>query len=209
MTSLVQPRVWYDVFANFYDASLDGVYREHRRQTVQAMKIEPGMTVVDVGCGTGAFLPFLVEAVGPTGRVIGADISSGMLRKARARVARQGWANVTLMEIDARSSSKELAEKIGKIDRVVCFLSLSVIDTWSDVLRLWFDALSAGGLLAIADVHNPKPNLHARFVEWISRGTLTRKSWEPLQAMSSSFELAWQPSSWTLGGKFFVATGTR
>lgn len=202
-------RAWYDVFANFYDASLDGVYREHRHQTVRAMKIEPGMTVVDVGCGTGAFLPFLVEAVGPTGRVIGADASPGMLRKARARVARNGWSNVTLLEINDKTSPAEIASKLGEIDRVVCFLSLSVIDAWKDVLHLWFDALKPNGMLAIADVHNPKPGLHARFVELISRGTLSRKSWEPLQAQASSFELAWQVSSWTLGGKFFIATGTR
>ena len=90
---------------------------------------------------------------------------------------------------------------------MVCFLSLSVIDTWSDVLQLWFKTLKPGGMLAIADVHNPKPGLHARLVELISRGTLSRKSWEPLEAQASSFTLAWQVSSWTLGGQFFIATG--
>ena len=61
----------------------------------------------------------------------------------------------------------------------------------------------------IADVHNPKPNAHARLVELISRATLTRRSWEPLASRCSDFALEWQPSSWTLGGKFFVASGTK
>ena len=196
---------WYDAFANFYDASLDNTYREHRKQALAALAPEPGMTIVDVGCGTGASLPGLVEAVGPSGRVIGVDASPGMLRKAEARVRRNGWKNVQLREV----GSEHAPESLGRIDRVHCFLSLSVIDTWQDVLASWWQVLAPGGRFVIADVHNPKPGLYAKLVEVIASASLPRKSWEPLAERCQDFALAWQESSWSLGGKFFVASGSK
>ena len=196
---------WYDAFANFYDASLDSTYREHRKQALAALAPEPGMTIVDVGCGTGASLPVLVEAVGPTGRVVGVDASAGMLRKAEARVRRNGWQNVQLREV----GSEHAPAALGRIDRVHCFLSLSVIDTWREVLAGWWQALAPGGRFVIADVHNPAPGPYAKLVEVIASASLPRKSWEPLAERCQDFNLAWQPSSWSLGGKFFVASGTK
>jgi demethylmenaquinone methyltransferase/2-methoxy-6-polyprenyl-1,4-benzoquinol methylase len=199
---------WYDVFANFYDASLDGAYREHRQQALRALAPQPGMTIVDVGCGTGASLPVLVPAVGPSGRVVGVDASSGMLSKAQARVRRNGWPNVQLREV-GQTTPAAIAGELGTIQRVHCFLSLSVIDAWQDVLEAWWQVLEPGGRLVIADVHNPEPEPYAKLVELIANATLPRKSWEPLAQRSEGFALEWQQSSRLLGGKFFVASGTK
>ena len=46
-----------------------------------------GERVLEIGCGTGAFTVPLAEAVGETGVVVGADISSAMLTAARKRLA--------------------------------------------------------------------------------------------------------------------------
>lgn len=61
--------------------------------------LAPGGTVLDVGCGTGRALPPLRDAVGPTGRVIGIDLTPQMLAVAqiRALVSRAG-----LVVADAR-----------------------------------------------------------------------------------------------------------
>lgn len=200
---------WYDAFANFYDASLDGTYREHRQQALSALAPQPGMTIVDVGCGTGASLPVLVDAIGPTGRVIGVDASPGMLKKAEARVRRNGWQNVQLRQVGSDHTPEAIARELGRIDRVHCFLSLSVIDVWREVLEGWWQVLAPGGRFVIADVHNPAPGAYAKFVELIASASLPRKSWEPLAQRCSDFNLQWQESSWSLGGKFFVASGTK
>ena len=199
---------WYDAFASFYDAALDGTYRTHRQAALAALSLAPGMTVVDVGCGTGASFPLLTAAVGTQGRVVGVDASSGMLRKAAARVRRAGWQNVQLLEVGA-ADPQPWATRIGRIDRVQCFLSLSVIPDWERVLNDWLDALAPGGKLVIADVYNPTPGPYAKLVELTARADITRRSWEMLQARAADFELSWQPSSWALGGKFFIACGGR
>ena len=40
---------------------------QHPAEVVQALGVRPGDTVADIGAGEGYFLPYLAEAVGPTG----------------------------------------------------------------------------------------------------------------------------------------------
>ena len=69
-----------------------------QRMAIERLRLEPGETVVDVGCGTGLTFPLLASAVGPTGRIVGIELSPEMASQARERVAAQGWQNVSLIE---------------------------------------------------------------------------------------------------------------
>jgi SAM-dependent methyltransferase len=89
----------YDRIAGRYDLSTR-LLAPARRRAIEALRIEAGATVLDVACGTGLNLEPLQRAVGGRGRVIGVDISPGMLAVARARKERAGWANVDLLEAD-------------------------------------------------------------------------------------------------------------
>lgn len=51
---------------------------------VRAVGYPVGSTVADIGCGTGRALPYLREAVGPSGRVLGVDVTAEMLAEVRA-----------------------------------------------------------------------------------------------------------------------------
>ena len=75
-----------------------------RRRAVGLLALRAGETVLDVACGTGLSLSPLVEAVGPSGRVVGVEVSAEMLRQAQARVERSGWRNVTLIEAPAEEA---------------------------------------------------------------------------------------------------------
>ena len=67
-----------------------------RRHAIEALRLQPGETVLDAGCGTGWCLPMLSSGVSETGHVIGFEPSPDMLALARARVAGQTLANVML-----------------------------------------------------------------------------------------------------------------
>ena len=67
------------------------------RRNHRAMQVKPGMTVADIGTGTGYMLPHLSRAVGPKGKVFGEDIASDFLDRARARMATDKIANATLI----------------------------------------------------------------------------------------------------------------
>lgn len=72
-----------------------------RREAVRRLRLRPGDSVMDLGCGTGLNFPMLVKAVGPTGRVVGVDLSKDQLGQAAQRVDWAGWANVSLVQANA------------------------------------------------------------------------------------------------------------
>ena len=93
----------YAAWARVYDwfaratASVGGV----RAGCVRALDLDPGDTVVEFGCGPGVNVPALRAAVGPTGRVVGVDITGAMLDRARGLAGRRGWENVEFVRGDA------------------------------------------------------------------------------------------------------------
>jgi demethylmenaquinone methyltransferase/2-methoxy-6-polyprenyl-1,4-benzoquinol methylase len=63
---------------------------ERRAQAVglDLLRVQPGERVLELGCGAGGALIALARAVGPAGRVVGIDLSPGMIRQAAARLPR-------------------------------------------------------------------------------------------------------------------------
>ena len=99
----------YALGAPVYDV-LSGerpVYRVGRLAGINALRLSPGDTVVDLGCGTGLNFPLLMERIGPGGLLVGVDRSHEMLRVAHRRVVRRGWDNVRLVGADASTLSPE------------------------------------------------------------------------------------------------------
>ncbi len=96
----------YDRVAPAYDAAAWAFRplgaRRLQEQAVDLLDLHPGDTVVDLGCGTGVNLPALANAVGEHGHVVGVDLSSGMLVRARRRADRHRLSQVTLHRADIR-----------------------------------------------------------------------------------------------------------
>jgi ubiquinone/menaquinone biosynthesis C-methylase UbiE len=65
-------------------------------EIISLMQVKPGMTVADVGTGTGYMLPFLSRAVG-SGKVYGEDIAQDFLDRAKMKVTGEQLSNVTLI----------------------------------------------------------------------------------------------------------------
>lgn len=84
-----------------------------RRRVIGLLRLEPGAHVLDMGSGTGASFEALREAVGPTGRVTGVELTEEMAVVARQRIADHGWSNVEVIVGDARTA--ELPEAVDGI----------------------------------------------------------------------------------------------
>ncbi len=128
------------------------IYRPGRRQAIDGLRLTPGMRVLDVGCGTGLNLPYLLSAIGAAGEVVGVDASEAMLRQARRRVDEHGWSNVTLVEGDA---ARLHAMMTGEFDAVIFAYSLSVIGDWRQAWQQAWALLRAGGRVAVVDTSLP------------------------------------------------------
>jgi SAM-dependent methyltransferase len=95
---LTESRAFFGARAAGWDAKFGDDLPAYAK-AVEAAGLAPGELVLDVGCGTGRALPALSAAAGPTGRVIGLDITPDMLLQAHS-AGRDGRA--TLVLADAR-----------------------------------------------------------------------------------------------------------
>jgi SAM-dependent methyltransferase len=111
--------------------------------------IEPGGTVVDVGCGAGMDLLIAARAVGPTGRVIGVDMTEAMRRRAAESAKEAGVAEIVEVR-DGDAESLPLAD--GTADVVI---SNGVLNLTTDKRRAFGEilrVLGPGGRLLLADI---------------------------------------------------------
>lgn len=123
----------------------------HRRRGVEALRLRPGDSVVEIGCGAGANFPSPKHAIGRTGAIIGLDLSREMLDQARSRVRREGWSNVTLVESDAaRCAFPE------RVDAILSTYALTLVPSYDDVIRRGAAALVPRGRFVVVDVKAPR-----------------------------------------------------
>jgi ubiquinone/menaquinone biosynthesis C-methylase UbiE len=136
---------FYGRWATVYDwvATAPGV-RSWRARSADALALAPGDTVVEMGCGTGANFPALRERVGPEGRVVGVDITPGMLDRARERVASAGWTNVHVAAGDATAPPVE-----GPVDAVLATFVVGMFRDPAPAVERWVDLLAPGGTIAL------------------------------------------------------------
>ena len=99
-----EPAAWYDRIAPIYERYVRWLPRGAVGRLVEELDPRPGETVLEIGPGPGTELVELCERVGPTGRVVGVDVSGEMIELARARLERRGFGDrATLIHGDARS----------------------------------------------------------------------------------------------------------
>lgn len=84
-------------------------------EVVAALDIAPGDQVVDLGAGDGYFVPYLAEAVGPSGTVYAVEVDEEKVRDLRDRAEREGWANVRV--VSGRTDDPQLPD--GEMDLVL------------------------------------------------------------------------------------------
>jgi ubiquinone/menaquinone biosynthesis C-methylase UbiE len=90
------------------------MYQDLSRALVRLAEVKPGMTLLDLGCGTGITSQIALEALGDKGHVYALDFSPAMLAYARQRLPAE---QVTLINADAVELEREVNEPI---DLVLC-----------------------------------------------------------------------------------------
>jgi SAM-dependent methyltransferase len=83
--------------------SLDSIADSYGVPVMEALGLEPGQRVVDIGCGPGSTSIQLARRIGNQGEVVGVDISSGMVAAAGRRASAAGLTNVRFLVADAQT----------------------------------------------------------------------------------------------------------
>lgn len=131
----------YDARSAGHDAST--WHRDTALRLVDGMPPRPGDAVLDVGTGTGTIAFHAASLVGNSGRVIGVDISGGMLAQAQAKLATLGLDNTAFVQADA--------ERLGfppcSFDRIYCASAFFCVLDPEQTLKHWFRLLKPGGTI--------------------------------------------------------------
>jgi len=88
----------YDVHSVFYDATFGRLVRRRIARAISHMNLRQNDRVLDLGIGTGVSLNFYPK---DRGKIVGIDLSAGMLREARKKMHAQERQNVTVFQADA------------------------------------------------------------------------------------------------------------
>lgn len=159
-------RDFYDWWAPFYDATnwLAAWVRgasdvAERRKAVRRLALQPGQCALEVSAGTGTNLPLLREYVGREGRVIGLDISAGMLRRSRRRRGRRVRPDLVL------GDAERLPFRDSSFDAVLHHGGIAEFGDKRAALAEMARVAKEGGKVVVCDPGLP-PDRPAR---WINR----------------------------------------
>lgn len=152
----------YRRWAPIYDATVNHLFTPGRRRALEMLSLQASETVLIVGVGTGADLPYL--PTGATATCI--DLSPDMLAKARLKLDLCP-ASVTLIEGDAQ----ELHVPENSFDAAILNLILSVVPDGRACLKSALRAVKPGGRLVVFDkfqTENKKIAPIRRFMNYFS-----------------------------------------
>lgn len=163
---LLQPRELRKLYtkrARQYDALL-GLTRvvgadiqRYRRFSIDALELRPGDTVVDLGCGTGLNFPMLSKRIGPTGKIIGVDLTPAMLEVARKRCRRHRIENVELVEADMAEY-----EIPRGVDGVLSTFAIGLTEKFDEIIQHASVALPPGKRMVDLKFREPE-----RWPDWL------------------------------------------
>ncbi len=124
-----------------YDNSNWHLQIAHR--LVEYGQVSSGQYILDIATGTGHVAISAAQLVGVEGKVIGIDISSGMLEQARHKTERLNLKNIEFQLADAEL----LNFATNSFDRVFCSSAFIWMSNLSAALRLWHNCLKPGGII--------------------------------------------------------------
>ena len=136
-----------------YDAMLGAL----GERVLDAVGLRPGERVLDVGCGAGQLSLQAAEQVGPTGAVLGVDVSAGLVAVSTQRAAAAGLANVQVVEADAQEHAFEPASYDAVLSRFGVMFFADPVAAFANLRA----ATAPGGRLAFVAWQAPP------FNEWL------------------------------------------
>lgn len=148
----------YDRWSAVYDEEENPLVRLEEREVLSALGEVRGLTIADIGCGTGRHALRLARN---GAQVTAVDFSDGMLAKARSK---PGADSVRFL---AHDLARPLPFDDASFDRVLCCLVLDHIHDLPGLFRELRRILAPGGLIVASTVH-PAMNLRgvtARFTD--------------------------------------------
>lgn len=156
------------------------------RRLVNLAELRHGMTVLDVGCGTGAVTIAAAHAVGESGLVFGVDSSAEMVKRARHDAIHAGMRNIRFTCEDA----DRLRYERGMFSAILASMVVGYLPSPALTIHGWQQFLRPDGIIAFSWVQAEDPAwlpVIAAVDEFLppeQSGWSNRRRWTPAEAES-------------------------
>jgi len=181
----------YRLQRHFYDLTRKP-YLLGRDTLIRELEVTPSGRVLEIGCGTARNLLCIARRY-PTARCFGIDISSAMLRTAKASIGREGMKHRIWVECaDATSFDPMQLFGVEHFDRIVISYALSIIPEWRAVLKRAPYLLAPKGALYVVDFGD-----QAELPNWFRKGLF---AWLDCFSVTPRLDLCEELSSVTRSG---------
>ena len=136
-----------------------GIHRLWKRFTIDCSGVRPGHQVLDLAGGTGDITALFSKRVGPTGKVILADINESMLNVGRDKLRDLGLVN-NIDYVQANAEALPFAD--NSFDIISIGFGLRNVTDKDAALRSMYRVLKPGGRLLVLEFSKPE-------YEWLSK----------------------------------------
>ena len=117
-TQAHESRIYSD-YAVLYDKTFGKIFYSRIKHVIESLHIPPGAEVLELGVGTGTSFPAYPRHC----KVMGVDLAADMLVQARAKILKNSWSHLQVMEMDALN----LAFADNSFDYVTAFHTVTVV----------------------------------------------------------------------------------
>jgi ubiquinone/menaquinone biosynthesis C-methylase UbiE len=138
----VKKQSYFDKRGATYDR--DELHHRIVALLIEGVEIKPGWSILDIATGTGLLALEAAQQVGPSGKVIGVDLSKGMLAEAQQKAAATKLSNIEFVQQNA----EQLAFPHKSFDCIFCSSAIVLMSDIPLALRHWFNFLKPQGLIA-------------------------------------------------------------
>jgi demethylmenaquinone methyltransferase/2-methoxy-6-polyprenyl-1,4-benzoquinol methylase len=130
------------------EVSLGGLSENSRlrKKSVDSLKLIDGNAVLDICCGTGLNFKILKNRIGETGRIIGVDLTSKMLKIAKSRCDKQNWRDIELVNSNILDFKTETI-----CDCAISTAAIGMIPEYDKAIDIVMDNLKKDGRFVIVD----------------------------------------------------------
>lgn len=141
-------KIYSGYVAWHYDMPISHIFDRYKRKVFEASSMKAGDKVLLYCCGSGLDFLEIINKIGKSGKIIGVDFSTEMLKIAQNKIDKYNWNNIELVKADVTKHKHNTFD----FDVSICMLGLSVISDYKEAYKNLYNHTKDNGEIIIADM---------------------------------------------------------